>query len=290
MAWHCTGKTNAELINNLVKSGIARPGRMAEAMKATDRKCYVPDKPTAYQDSPQPIGFGATISAPHMQAYALNSLEDYLRQGSRVLDVGCGSGYLTAVMHRLVGPTGLIIGIDHLPGLVEMSKNNLAADGVSVSDSELETGAETGNADRRDIPDESGVQIVLGDGREGYPPLGQSSNSYYSELESNPIDPNIRWCSPSPSRPSSFTTTIDASLAPSNTENYATAPYKAIHVGAASPNIPPALLAQLDSPGRMFIPVGPAGGKQVIKVVTKDAEGRVEVEDVMDVRVSLEAC
>jgi hypothetical protein len=40
----------------------------------------------------------------------------------------------------------------------------------------------------------------------------------------------------------------------------------------------------------MFIPVGSAGGKQVIKVVTKDAEGRVEVEDVMDVRVSLKVC
>lgn len=77
-------------------------------------------------------------------------------------------------MHKLVGPTGLVIGIDHLPGLVEMSKNNLAADGVSVSVSELETGAETGNADRRDIPGESGVQIILGDGREGFLPFGQS--------------------------------------------------------------------------------------------------------------------
>ncbi|KAH8080197.1 protein-L-isoaspartate O-methyltransferase [Filobasidium floriforme] len=240
MAWHCTGKTNAELIDNLVTSGIARPGRIAEAMKATDRRYYVPDKPTAYEDSPQPIGFGATISAPHMHAYALNSLEDYLGEGTRVLDVGCGSGYLTAVMHRLVGPTGLIIGIDHLPGLVEMSKNNLATDGVSVSSAEQqEMGAKTktktksGDADGGKVSGETGVKIVLGDGREGYAPL---------------------------------------------------APYKAIHVGAASPTIPPALLAQLDSPGRMFIPVGPAGGKQVIKVVTKDAEGEVRVQDVMDVR------
>lgn len=40
----------------------------------------------------------------------------------------------------------------------------------------------------------------------------------------------------------------------------------------------------------MFIPVGSAGGKQVIKVVTKNAEGEVQVEDVMDVRVSSVAC
>jgi hypothetical protein len=83
-------------------------------------------------------------------------------------------------MYKLVGPTGLIIGIDHLPGLVEMSKNNLAADGVSVSVSERqEMGAETktktksGDADGGKVSGETGVKIVLGDGREGYAPLGQ---------------------------------------------------------------------------------------------------------------------
>lgn len=81
---------------------------------------------------------------------------------------------VTAVMHKLVGPTGLIIGIDHLPGLVEMSKNNLAADGVSISMSELETRAKTGNADGGKVSGETGVKIVLGDGREGYAPSGQS--------------------------------------------------------------------------------------------------------------------
>eukprot|EP01050_Picozoa_sp_SAG11_P034981 SAG11_NODE_12596_length_695_cov_1.080537_1_plen_107_part_10 len=44
----------------------------------------------------QRIGFGATISAPHMHAYALEWLSDRLKPGSKVLDVGCGSGYLTA--------------------------------------------------------------------------------------------------------------------------------------------------------------------------------------------------
>lgn len=83
-------------------------------------------------------------------------------------------------MHKLVGPTGLIIGIDHLPGLVEMSKNNLAADGVSVSVSELETGAKeqkkSGDADGGKVSRETGVKIVLGDGREGYASFGQFSS------------------------------------------------------------------------------------------------------------------
>ena len=37
------------------------------------------------------------ISAPHMHANAASALEDYARPGAKVLDVGCGSGYLTAV-------------------------------------------------------------------------------------------------------------------------------------------------------------------------------------------------
>lgn len=111
----------------------------------------------------------------------------------------CGAlkNVVTAVMHRLVGPTGLIVGIDHLPGLVEMSKNNLAADGVSVSVSEQqEMGAKTrtksGDTDGGQVSGATGVKIVLGDGREGYASSGQSLNPYYYELESNPIDPIIR--------------------------------------------------------------------------------------------------
>ena len=44
-------------------------------------------------DSPQSIGFGVTISAPHMHAHALQILAGHLREGSTALDVGCGSGY-----------------------------------------------------------------------------------------------------------------------------------------------------------------------------------------------------
>lgn len=49
-------------------------------------------------ERPQPIGFRATISAPHMHAHALEVLSPVIpAEGGRVLDVGCGSGYLTGM-------------------------------------------------------------------------------------------------------------------------------------------------------------------------------------------------
>ena len=93
-------------------------------MTAVDRGAYCPSKP--YVDSPQRIGFGATISAPHMHAYALEWLAGHLQPGRRVLDVGCGSGYLTACFGVMVrGEGGSVVGIDHIDGLVQLSDSNI---------------------------------------------------------------------------------------------------------------------------------------------------------------------
>jgi len=94
-------------------------------MTAVDRKWFVPPEAHAYQDSPQYIGSNATISAPHMHAHALSSLESKLRPGSRALDVGSGSGYLVACMSAMVGPTGLVVGVEHVDKLVKMSLANM---------------------------------------------------------------------------------------------------------------------------------------------------------------------
>jgi len=97
-------------------------------MKSTDRGKYCRFAQDAYFDSPQLIGHNVTISAPHMHAYCLELLKDFLKPGARVLDVGSGSGYLTACLARMVGPKGKVVGIDVIPELVEFSKNNVNND------------------------------------------------------------------------------------------------------------------------------------------------------------------
>lgn len=148
MAWTSSGKTHADLINNLRKNGIITSQRVYEVLLATDRGHYIKNFP--YMDSPQTIGYKATISAPHMHAHALELLKERLVVGASALDVGSGSGYLTACFARMVGPTGKVVGIEHIEQLVQESIENIRLDDQTL----LEAGR---------------LKIVVGDGRLGHP-------------------------------------------------------------------------------------------------------------------------
>ena len=98
MAWRSSGATNDELVDNLRTNGVIEHADVAAAMKAVDRGFYVvKGTGNPYVDSPQGIGFGATISAPHMHAHCLEVLRPWLKPDARELDVGSGTGYLTAL-------------------------------------------------------------------------------------------------------------------------------------------------------------------------------------------------
>jgi len=120
------------LVEHLRESGVLRSAKVIDILRTVDRSKYVPPGLPPYFDSPQPIGDGQTISAPHMHAQALELLQGFLHEGSRALDVGCGSGFLTACMGRLVAPSGKVVGIENRETLVDLSSHN-----VRTADSDL---------------------------------------------------------------------------------------------------------------------------------------------------------
>ena len=79
MAWWCSGSTNDELVENMVKKKVIRSPGVAAVMKSVDRRHYTRGGGGDYKDSPQPIGHGVTISAPHMHAIALQLVEGHMR-------------------------------------------------------------------------------------------------------------------------------------------------------------------------------------------------------------------
>lgn len=146
-----TGSTgNKAMVENLKRFGVISSKKVAEVMEALDRGLFVPVGSSAYADTPLPIGYNATISAPHMHATCLQLLEDKLQPGMRALDVGSGTGYLTGCFALMVGAEGRVVGVDHIPQLVDMSIKNVEK---SVAGSLLQKGS---------------LSLHVGDGRKGW--------------------------------------------------------------------------------------------------------------------------
>lgn len=80
-------------------------------------------------DAPLPIGHGQTSSQPSTVHTMLELLD--VQEGDRVLDVGSGSGWTTALLANLTGPTGNVVGVERVPALVELGTANVAAAGMS---------------------------------------------------------------------------------------------------------------------------------------------------------------
>lgn len=83
--------TNKDMVEKLQTYGVVRSKKVSEVMENIDRAFFVPDDVPPYVDTPVPIGYNATISAPHMHATCLQLLEKHLQPGMRALDVGSGS-------------------------------------------------------------------------------------------------------------------------------------------------------------------------------------------------------
>ncbi|XP_010250973.1 PREDICTED: protein-L-isoaspartate O-methyltransferase-like isoform X2 [Nelumbo nucifera] len=142
---------NKALVEQLQHYGVIRSTKVAEVMEKIDRGSFVPDGNPPYVDSPMQIGYNATISAPHMHATCLELLKENLQPGMHVLDVGSGTGYLTACFALMVGPQGRVVGIEHIPELGASSIENIQKTPAAS------------------LLKEGSLSIHVGDGRLGWP-------------------------------------------------------------------------------------------------------------------------
>ncbi len=106
------------------------PDRVDRAMTAVPRADFLPrgQRRAAPYDGPLPIGHGQTCSQPRTVADMLRLLDP--QPGHRVLDVGCGSGWTTALLARLVGSQGRVDGVEIVPELVVSASEHVARTGM----------------------------------------------------------------------------------------------------------------------------------------------------------------
>jgi protein-L-isoaspartate(D-aspartate) O-methyltransferase len=142
----------SRLVDNLIKQDKLRSPRVIQAMRAVSRTKFLPPnlKPYAASDMPLQIGFGQTVSAPHMVCIMNEALQ--LQVGNKILEVGAGSGWHAATLAEIVAPSesprsewGHVYTVEIVQSLAEAAKKNIM---------------NTGFSDR--------VTIITGDGSKGY--------------------------------------------------------------------------------------------------------------------------
>lgn len=193
------------LRRNMVESQLRARGiadeRVLAAMQHLPRHEFAPEKylDQAYEDHPLPIAEGQTISQPYIVALMLQALA--LSPSDKVLEIGTGSGYVTALLAELAAQ---VISVERHAALAESAQAALAGKGYK------------------------NVRVILGDGNLGF-------------RES--------------------------------------APYNAIVVSAAAPQVPRPLIEQLAEGGRMIIPVGRDDAQQLQFIEIKNGEPHITLRE-----------
>jgi protein-L-isoaspartate(D-aspartate) O-methyltransferase len=132
----------ARMVAEQIRARGVRDARVLDAMTRVPREQFVPPsyRSEAYDDHPLSIGHGQTISQPYIVAYMTEALQ--LSPVHRVLEVGTGCGYQTAVLAELAAE---VFSVELLPALADRARDTLTALGYT------------------------NVHIRAGDGYEGWP-------------------------------------------------------------------------------------------------------------------------
>lgn len=114
-----------KMISQLISEKALKTPEIIEAFSFIDRKDFVPieHQISAYKDCALPIGYGQTISQPYTVAFMLELLGP--KEKDKILDVGSGSGWTTALLSKIVGEKGKVFGLERIPELVDFGKKNL---------------------------------------------------------------------------------------------------------------------------------------------------------------------
>lgn len=114
-----------KLINQLIKDGHLKTDAIIEAFSEIERIEFVPEEFELQADVniALPIGYGQTVSQPLTVAFMLELLGP--QKGQKVLDVGSGSGWTTALLSYIVGKAGRVHAIERKAELVEFGKKNV---------------------------------------------------------------------------------------------------------------------------------------------------------------------
>ena len=121
------------LINDLIGEGWLKTPRIISAFNKIKREDFLPASPAGGPEDSKdlselnralPIGYGQTISQPLVVAFMLELLEP--NKGDKILAVGSGSGWTTALLAEIVGEGGKVVSLEIIPELMEFGKENIS--------------------------------------------------------------------------------------------------------------------------------------------------------------------
>jgi protein-L-isoaspartate(D-aspartate) O-methyltransferase len=135
------------LIEELISTGYLKTPEIIRAFFKIKRKDFLPEKiqEMAELNEALPIGYGQTNSQPLTVAFMLELLQP--QKGNKILDIGSGSGWTSALLAEIVKEEGKVIGLEIIPELVTFGRENVS---------------------KYNFIEKKRVEIILSDGNLGY--------------------------------------------------------------------------------------------------------------------------